>query len=112
MAVDLEWERACKLAPSELTYERLGKDIGRLLETKQAQYGDSFGVAPLLVRFLYPDGVGVEHYDNLLAVVRILDKLKRIATAKADDPEDAWSDIAGYAILMLAQRRKADGETD
>jgi hypothetical protein len=87
-------------------YQRLAADVADLVATKQQQYGDSFGVAPKILALLYPDGVRVEQYDDLLAVVRILDKLKRIATAKQGDGENPALDIAGYGLLMLAQRER------
>ncbi len=87
-----------------IRYGDIAQSIAELLETKQAQYGDSVGTAPKILALLYPDGVRVDQYADLLTIVRMLDKLKRIATARADDPEDAWRDLAGYAILRLAQR--------
>lgn len=90
-------------------FQRLSLEIGDLVTRKDAAYGNSFGTAPKILALLYPDGVKVDQYADLLTVVRMLDKLKRVATAKADDPEDAWRDLAGYAILRLAQR-EADRE--
>ena len=87
-------------------FESLGLEVGKLVTEKDAAYGNSFGTAPGILALLYPDGVRVEQYADLLTVVRMLDKLKRVATAKADDPEDAWVDLCGYAILRLAERRK------
>ena len=87
-------------------YHDLAREIADLLEVKQGQYGDSVGTAPAILALLYPDGVRVEQYADLLTVVRMLDKLKRVATSRADDPEDPWVDLAGYAILRLAERRK------
>jgi hypothetical protein len=39
----------------------------------------------------------------LLTVVRILDKLFRIANSKDAFNEDPWFDIAGYAILKYVE---------
>jgi hypothetical protein len=97
-------EQAMYHTTGEDRYQRLAADVADLVTAKQAAYGDSFGVAPKILALLYPDGVRVEQYDDLLAVVRILDKLKRIATAKQGDGEDPWNDICGYSLLMLAQR--------
>lgn len=108
MALDIEWEKITKpphmpTARCDTTYEQLGQEIGRLVEVKNAQYGNSFSVAPRILALLYPDGVPVARYDSLLAVVRILDKLKRVATQDPTDAEDHWQDICGYALLMLAR---------
>lgn len=89
---------------SKESYEAIGAGIGRLVTQKQAQYGNSFGVAPKILGLLYPDGVKSDQYDSLLSVVRILDKLKRIATQHPSDTENPWEDIGGYSILELAKK--------
>lgn len=86
------------------SYEAIGAGIGQLVSQKQAQYGDSFGVAPKILALLYPDGIKPDRYDSLLSVVRILDKLKRIATQHPSDTENPWGDIGGYSILELAKK--------
>lgn len=92
-----------------LSYEEIGREIGKLVELKQSQYGDSFGTAPKILALLYPEGIRPEQYIDLLAVVRVLDKLKRIATRHPTDTESPWKDIAGYAVLMMvAQETKGD----
>jgi hypothetical protein len=112
MVTDLEWDKIEKLtgrlesciAKEKPTYEQLGQEIGRLVATKQAQYGESFTVAPKILALLYPNGVQPKDYGTLLAVVRILDKLKRVATQHESDSEDHWRDVCGYALLMLARQ--------
>jgi hypothetical protein len=39
----------------------------------------------------------------MLAIIRVIDKLFRIATAKKALGESPWNDIAGYGILKAAQ---------
>lgn len=80
-------------------YEAIGKSIGALVDEKQDAYGDSFGKSGDVLRILYPDGVSPEKYDDMLAVVRIVDKLFRIATDAAAFGESPYKDIAGYGIL-------------
>lgn len=82
----------------------LATQVGELVTAKQKVYGDSFSVAPKILALLYPDGVQPTDYDTLLAVVRILDKLKRVATQHESDTEDHWRDIMGYSLLMLARK--------
>lgn len=86
-------------------FESIGLEVGKLVTEKDAAYGNSFGTAPKILALLYPDGVRVDQYADLLTIVRMLDKLKRIATARADDPEDPWLDLCGYSLLRLAERR-------
>jgi hypothetical protein len=59
------------------------------------------------MRILYPDGISAEQMDDALAVVRILDKLFRIANGNQGG-ESAWTDIAGYAILGAAKEKLND----
>lgn len=84
-------------------YEALGADIGRLVTAKQEQYGDSFGRSGEILRVLYPDGIRPEQMDDALAVVRITDKLFRIAAGNQGG-ENAYADIAGYGLLGAAKR--------
>jgi hypothetical protein len=81
------------------SYPELGAEVGRLVEEKQAAYGDSFGQAGAVMRVLYPNGISVHQLDDALAVVRVVDKLFRIATARDAFGESPWKDIAGYALL-------------
>jgi len=80
-------------------YEEIGAEIGRLVDDKQKAYGRSFDKSGQILRLLYPYGIKTEQYDDLLAMVRIIDKLFRIATNKDALGEDPWRDIAGYALL-------------
>lgn len=81
-----------------MTYEELGESIGRLVDEKQRQYGDSFGNAQHVLSVLYPHGVKPNQYTDMLAVVRVIDKLFRVANGNQGD-ENAWVDIAGYGLL-------------
>lgn len=87
-------------------YESIGADIGKLVESKQLQYGNSFTKAGLIMAILYPDGISIEAMASALTVVRVLDKLNRIATAAGGDDlggESPWRDIAGYSLLELGK---------
>lgn len=80
-------------------YEELGRQIGALVGEKNAAYGDSFGQVGDFLEILYPNGIPVESYTDALCIVRIFDKLKRIATKKDAFGESPYRDIAGYALL-------------
>ena len=90
------------------TYPELGQLIGELVERKQEQYGDAFGRAGAVLREMYPDGIRPEQYDDLLAIVRIIDKLFRVATRATSERESPGIDIAGYGLL-IAQRDERRG---
>jgi hypothetical protein len=80
-------------------YEAMGQAIGKLVEEKQAAYGDSFGKSGDVLRVLYPQGIGPDQIDDALCIVRIVDKLFRIATDKDALGESPYRDIAGYGLL-------------
>ena len=86
-----------------IDYSAIGQQIGELVKTKQAAYGDSFGKAGSVMRILYPDGIPEGKIDDALTIVRIIDKLFRIATKKDALGENPYRDIAGYAILAIGR---------
>jgi hypothetical protein len=87
-------------------YSELGRSIGELVEKKQAAYGDSFGKSGEVFRLLYPDGIPPSKLEDALTVVRVVDKLFRIATDRDALGESPWRDIAGYALLSVARAEK------
>jgi hypothetical protein len=82
-------------------FEKLGREVGALVDQKQAAYGDAFGKAGEIFRILYPDGIRPEQYEDVLTMVRIIDKQFRIATDKHALGESPYRDIAGYGLLGL-----------
>ena len=81
----------------------------------RAAYGDSFGKVSRILEELYPDGIPVEAYPDALAIVRVLDKLCRLATAKghaAPMHESPWADVLGYSLLSVARRENDAREAD
>jgi hypothetical protein len=87
-------------------YEKIGKQIGELVDQKNAAYGSSFAESYKILSVLYPNGIKPEQYTDALAIIRVIDKLFRIATAKDAFGESPWRDIAGYAILGVANADK------
>lgn len=82
-------------------YKELAEQIGNLVEQKNAAYGNSFDQAGEFLKLLYPNGIPPESYGDMLCVVRIFDKLKRIATKKDAFGESPYGDIIGYGLLGL-----------
>lgn len=82
-------------------YKELAERIGNLVDDKNAAYGSSFDQAGDFLKLLYPDGIPVASYTDMLCVVRIFDKLKRIATRKDAFGESPYGDIVGYGLLGL-----------
>jgi hypothetical protein len=79
----------------------VAKEAGQLVTEKNEAYGDSFRTSGEILKLLYPNGVQPEQYRDMLATVRVLDKLSRIATDKKALGENPWKDILGYAILAV-----------
>jgi hypothetical protein len=88
------------------TYKQIGSEIGELVDEKNAAYGSSFAESYKILSVLYPNGIKPEQYMDALAITRVIDKLFRIATAKDAFGESPWRDIAGYAILGVANAYK------
>ena len=86
----------------------IGEEIGNLLDEKAKAYKDSYGAVENKLSKLWPDGIPRGSYKDLLFVIRITEKLARIAANPDRDPggESPWADIAGYAILAIRNERR------
>ena len=88
----------------------IGSEIGKLVEEKNAAYGSAFDKAGEILKVLYPNGLQPDQYSDMLAIVRILDKMFRIATNKKAFNEEPWKDIAGYGILGIHKEQPMEEE--
>jgi len=86
-----------------MNYKEIGTAVGSLVTEKNKAYGNSIANSVAIMNILYPNGIAVEQYTDVLAMVRVLDKLSRIAASKNAFGESPWEDIAGYSILMLGE---------
>ena len=86
-------------------YEEKALAIGKLVSEKQIQYGDSFGNAGRILSVLYPNGISIDQIEDALVIIRIIDKLFRIANGNQGN-EDAFSDIVGYGLLSVVRNEK------
>lgn len=97
-------------APKEHNFASLGRDVGELVADKQEQYGDSVGKTGGILKCLYPTGIQPHAFDDALLIVRILDKISRLANQGPDGVdkggESPWRDICGYALLGLKKESK------
>lgn len=84
---------------SQDEYEQLGASIGRLVGEKDRAYGKAFERGGSILRILYPNGVHPNQYVDMLATIRIVDKLFRLANKKDAFGESPGLDIAGYGLL-------------
>lgn len=84
-------------------YRNVAIDMAELVIKKQAAYGDSFGKAGEVMALLYPEGIPLGQMDDALVVVRVIDKLFRIANQKDAFGESPWKDIMGYSLLAVVK---------
>jgi len=78
----------------------LATKTAEVVATKNAAYGDSVRNSGKILQILYPDGVSVEQIPAMLVIVRIVDKLSRIANDPNFGGEDPAQDITGYGLLL------------
>ena len=90
-------------------WAKVGIDVGALVAEKKAAYGDSFTRSGRVLRELYPNGISVDQLDDALTIVRILDKLFRIAADRDAFGEDPFRDIVGYGLLSIVKRAGEKG---
>lgn len=91
-------------------FEQVAAEVAKLVVEKNAAYGDSFRKSGDVLAILYPNGVKPEQYGDFLAIVRIIDKLFRIATQKDAFGESPWKDVLGYAINAVSRNTSTEPE--
>lgn len=87
----------------ESAFDRIASEVGALVTEKNRAYGNSFAKTDVFLNILFPEGIRPAQYGDALALVRIFDKMMRIATAKEALGESPYRDIAGYGILGAAK---------
>lgn len=88
-------------------YFESAMDVAELVKSKQIAYGDSFGQSGKVMEILYPSGIPVNKLADALTIVRIIDKLFRIANEKDAFMESPYADIVGYGLLGMVRDRNA-----
>ena len=93
------------------SYEALGAELGRLVESKEEQYGQAWKRSGEILADLYPDGIQPHQYTDALLVVRTIDKLSRISQRGVNGQdlggESPWRDLAGYGLIGLRKDEAA-----
>ncbi len=97
-------------------FEEIAMNIASILEEKNKAYGAAFDKTTQILQLLYPKGIPLESYPDVHVIVRVLDKLSRIAQNQDPFGESPWLDITGYGILAQVQKenineRKKTDET-
>lgn len=93
-------------------YESAGGLLGALVLEKQRQYGNALKRAAEMLAILWPDGLPVDQYLDACSVMRVIEKLSRVAAGDLGD-ESAWLDIAGHGLVAarLSRQSVSDFET-
>jgi hypothetical protein len=79
-------------------------EVATMVKAKNEAYGSSFDNAGKLLRVLYPDGVPVEQLDTALTLVRMFDKMFRLANQPDAFGESPWDDLVGYSLLAAVKK--------
>jgi hypothetical protein len=91
-------------------FQEIATQIAKIVAAKNRSYGDAFGQAGQVLMLMYPDGIQPDQYVDLLGIVRVLDKLFRIANRKDAFGESPWMDILGYALLAVERESGHDDQ--
>lgn len=92
--------------------KKIAADISQLVEEKQDAYGNAFERTAEILSILYPNGIGVEQLQDAALLVRVLDKICRIAHDNETMGESPWRDICGYSLLALQRIEAAEAGLD
>lgn len=84
----------------------LADEMAKTLAEKREAYGTPLASSGEFMKLLYPVDITPEQYQDALTLIRMFDKMCRIANHPEGDPmnEDPWRDICGYAMLALLNR--------
>lgn len=81
--------------------------IANIVIAKREAYGEnSLEQVDAIIDILYPTGISTKDYPKALTIIRLLDKITRLVTAYDKDKEDAWTDIAGYALRSIVRNKE------
>jgi hypothetical protein len=89
-----------------ITFKEIADELAQTLTLKNEAYGSAFDKSEDFLKLLYPNGITPEQYADMLCIVRIFDKLMRIANKKDAFAESPYADLAGYALLGEKKTRE------
>jgi len=90
---------------SRSSFEGIALELSSMLEDKNRKYGDSYAKMAHVLPLFFPNGVPADKLLDAIFILRIVDKLMRIASNQPDEDEDPIKDVAGYAILRMRELR-------
>ncbi len=88
----------------ELELESISRDVVGVVKEKNREYGSAFQKVSEILTILFPNGIPTNKYHDVAILIRVLDKVCRIASANDKDvKKDAWLDLTGYGLLRLSE---------
>lgn len=84
-------------------FEEIAEEIGKLVTEKNAAYGSAALKAATFLELLFPMGVNPTRYTDMLLLVRMFDKMMRIATRPTAFGESPYRDLAGYSLIGVTK---------
>lgn len=84
---------------------KLAGEVGEIVAAKNAAYGDSVRRSAIITQTLYPNGIAFDNIPAALLIVRMLDKMSRIANDPTFGGEDPPCDLGGYSLLLMELQR-------
>ena len=99
------------VVPENLEHQRdfieAGYKMGLLVAKKNSDYGSAFEQVTQILKILYPNGIPVHQYENASLLIRMFDKVGRIANENVQFyNEDSWKDLVGYSLIKLVKNSK------
>jgi hypothetical protein len=91
-------------------FEIIADEIGKLVTEKNEAYGSAYIKTAQFLLLLFPNGIHIHRYRDMLLMVRILDKLMRLATRPDAFGESPYRDISGYGILGVHSDSRFEGK--
>jgi hypothetical protein len=89
-------------------FVEIAENLGKLVQEKNRAYGNSFVRSGDILTVLYPAGIKPEQFVDALLIVRVIDKLFRIANQKDAFHENPWQDIAGYGLCGVSKGKHCE----
>ena len=87
-----------------LDLESISCDVVSIVKEKNKEYGSAFQKVSEILTILFPNGIPTNKYHDVAILIRVLDKVCRIASANDKDvKKDAWLDLTGYGLLRLSE---------
>ena len=86
-----------------------GDEVTNIVIEKNLAYGNAIRKVCDIMTILFPEGIRPDQYEDVLLLVRDLDKTCRIADGdKAAFGENPWRDKAGYALCGVANGKATE----